>query len=305
MKKIAEKIKVLKERHNAIILAHTYQRPEVQDVADFVGDSLDLSLKAKDNVADIIVFCGVKFMAETAKIISPHKKVLLAELDAGCPMAEMITADELRELKLKYSNYKVVCYVNSTAEVKALSDICCTSSNAVKVVNSIPQDQGVIFVPDANLGSYVQRTLKRKNMILWQGHCYVHAFVMEEDVLNLKKQYPKAVVFAHPECTDHVLKHANYILSTSEMIKKVAELNDGEFIIITEQGIIYPLQKKYPQKKFYSLDKSVCLNMKKTTINSVLNSLELMQYNIEVPKNVMENAKKAVFNMLELQNNGH
>lgn len=301
MEQIVKKIKDLKAKHNAIILAHTYQRPEVQDVADFVGDSLELSLKARDNSADVIVFCGVRFMAETAKIISPQKKVLLAEAGAGCPMAEMITADELRELKAKHPTYKVVTYVNSTAEVKALSDICCTSSNATKVVASIPEDQGVIFIPDINLGSYVQRTLNRKNMILWQGHCYVHSQIMPEEVLGLKEKHPQAIVFAHPECSELVLKHADHILSTSGMLKKAGELNDKEFIIITEQGILHPLKKWYPQKKFYSLDRAVCLNMKKTTIESVLNSLELMRYSIEVPKDVMESAKRAIFNMLELK----
>ena len=301
MDKLAQKIKDLKEKNNAIILAHTYQRAEVQDLADFVGDSLELSLKARDNSADIILFCGVRFMAETAKIISPQKKVLLAEVGAGCPMAEMITADELRELKAKHPNYKVVTYVNSTAEVKALSDICCTSSNAVKVVSSIPEEQGVIFIPDINLGSYVQRSLKRKNMIVWQGHCYVHSQIMEAEVLELKAKHPKAVTFAHPECNEHVLKHADHILSTSGMIKKVAELSDDEYIVITEQGILHPLQKKYPNKKFYCLDKALCLNMKKTTAESVLNSLELMRYSIEIPRDVMESARRAVFNMLELK----
>ncbi|HOW16265.1 MAG TPA: quinolinate synthase NadA [bacterium] len=298
---IVNKIKELKKKHNAIILAHTYQRAEVQDIADFVGDSLELSLRARDNSADLIVFCGVRFMAETAKIISPNKKVLLTEVAAGCPMAEMISADELRELKAKYPTYKVVTYVNSTAEVKALSDICCTSSNAVRVVSSIPQEQGVIFVPDTNLGSYVQRTLKRDNMVVWQGHCYVHSQIMEEDVLALKKLHPNAIVLAHPECSEHVLKHANHVLSTSGMIKKVEEIKAEEFIVITEQGILHPLNKKYPNKKFYSIDRALCLNMKKTTVESVLNSLELMRYSIEVPRDVMESAKRAVFNMLELK----
>ncbi len=301
MDKVAEKIKELKAKNNAIILAHTYQRPEVQDLADFVGDSLELSMRAKDNSADVIVFCGVRFMAETAKIISPQKTVLLAEAGAGCPMAEMITADELRELKFKYPTYKVVTYVNSTAEVKALSDICCTSSNAVKVVSSIPDSHGVIFVPDTNLGSYVQRTLNRKNMVIWQGHCYVHSQIMEEEVLELKKKYPKAVTFAHPECSEHVLKHADHILSTSGMIKKAGELSHDEFIVITEQGILHPLKKKYPNKKFYALDRAVCLNMKKTTVESVLSSLELMRYSVEIPRDVIESAKRAVFNMLELK----
>jgi quinolinate synthase len=298
---IINKIKELKKKHNAIILAHTYQRAEVQDIADFVGDSLELSLRARDNSADVIVFCGVRFMAETAKIISPNKKVFLTEVAAGCPMAEMISADELRELKAKYPTYKIVTYVNSTAEVKALSDICCTSSNAVKVVSSIPQEQGVIFVPDTNLGSYVQRTLKRENMIVWQGHCYVHSQIMEEDVLGLKKAHPKAIVLAHPECSEQVLKHADHILSTSGMIKKVEDIKADEFIVITEQGILHPLNKKYPNKKFYAIDRALCLNMKKTNIESVLNSLELMRYSIEVPRDVMESAKRAVFNMLELK----
>ncbi len=300
MNRISEKINQLKHKKNAVVLAHTYQRPEIQDVADFVGDSLDLSLKVKKTDAKVVVFCGVRFMAETAKLISPEKIVLLPELNAGCPMADMITADELRDIKRKYPDHAVVTYVNSTAEVKAESDICCTSSNAVRIVSSIPKEKGVIFVPDFNLGSYVKKQLKKDNMVLWPGYCSIHANITEQEILELKAKHKEAVVFAHPECKSQVLSHADFILSTSAMIKKASELKDKEIIIVTEQGILHPLKRACPDKVFYSIQKAMCPNMKKTTIDLVLESLELMQHEITLDELILKNARRAVDRMLEI-----
>jgi len=300
MDTIEHKIKTLKDKHNAVILAHTYQRPEVQDIADFVGDSLELSLKVRDSKAAVVVFCGVSFMAETAKLISPEKTVLLPELDAGCPMADMITAEELKKLKAQHPGYAVVCYVNSTAGVKAESDICCTSSNAVKVVNSIPKEQGVIFIPDMNLGAYVKKQLKRDNMVLWPGYCSVHSSVTQTEVMELKQQHKDAVVFAHPECVSKVLEHSDYILSTSAMIRKAKEIKEKKIIVITEQGILHPLKKNCPDKEFYGLQRMICPNMKKITLDHVLESLELMQHKISLDEAVIKKARLAVERMLKI-----
>ena len=275
------RIAELKKKRNAVILAHTYQRPEIQEVADFVGDSLDLSFKAKETKADVILFCGVKFMAETAKIISPDKTVIMPDLDAGCPMACMVTAQDVRDLKKKYPNHEVVCYVNSTADVKAESDICCTSSNAVRTVDSIPKNKGIIFIPDVNLGTYVKNKLKRENFIL--------------------KSHPSASIMVHPECKTEVLDLADHILSTSNMIKKVAELKDKEFIVVTEQGIVYPLKNRYPDRRFYYLSKMTCVNMKKNTVEMVEESLENMRYEIKVEENIIVKAKMALDRMLQLK----
>ena len=300
MDPIFEKIKKLKAEKKAVILAHTYQRPEIQDVADFVGDSLELSFKAKETTVETIVFCGVKFMAETAKIISPTKKVIMPDLAAGCPMAEMITAEQVRELKAQYPGYQVVCYVNSTAEVKAESDICCTSSNALRIVESIPWETGVIFIPDMNLGLYVKNKLQRENFILWPGYCFVHAFVTKEELIELKDKAPNAIIMAHPECKTEVLELADYVLSTSKIISKVGELEDKEFIIITEQGIIHPLEKKYPDRKFYHLGKMLCANMKVNTMDLLLDALENDRYEIQVSDAVIGKAKLALDRMMSI-----
>ncbi len=300
MTKINNKIKDLKKIKKALILAHTYQSPEVQDLADFVGDSLELSLKVKDSDADLIVFCGVRFMAETAKLISPQKTVLLPEPGAGCPMAEMINAEELKKLKTQYPEHAVVCYVNSTAEVKAESDICCTSSNAVKVVSSIPSEKGIIFIPDVNLGTYVKGQLKRDNIVLWPGYCSTHSSITAEEVQSLKREHLGAVVFAHPECKTNVLEHADYILSTSGMIKKAAELKENEIIVITETGILHPLKKACPGKKFHTIKRAVCPNMKKTNLESLAASLEQMQYKIVLDEELIIKARRAVERMLEI-----
>jgi quinolinate synthase len=219
---------------------------------------------------------------------------------AGCPMAEMVTAQQVRELKAQYPGYKVVCYVNSTAEVKAESDICCTSSNALRIVESIPFETGVIFIPDMNLGLYVKNKLQRDNFILWPGYCFVHAFVTKEEVVELKNKTPNAIVMAHPECKTEVLDLADYVLSTSKIISKVGELEDKEFIIITEQGIIHPLQKKYPDKKFYHLGKMLCVNMKINTIDTLLDAIENDKYEINVPEPVLEKAQLALDRMMNV-----
>lgn len=215
---LINKIKKLKKEIDAVILAHTYQSSDIQEVADYAGDSLGLSLQVKNSKSKVIVFCGVKFMAETAKIISPDKTVLLPDMNAGCPMSDMITASQLIELKKKYPNHKVVCYVNSSAEVKAESDICCTSSNALRVVSSFPDEQALLFVPDINLGTYVKNQLKRENMIIWNGFCHVHHCVVKEDVSQMQKEHPQAVTLVHPECRTEVIDMADYVLSTTGII---------------------------------------------------------------------------------------
>jgi quinolinate synthase len=269
-------------------------------VADFVGDSLGLSLKVKNTNNKIILFCGVKFMAETAKIICPEKTVLMPEISAGCPMADMITANDLKEFKRKNPKYKIVCYVNSSAEVKAESDICCTSSNAVKVVESIPENEKILFIPDKNLGTYVKNILNR-DITLWPGHCSVHSSIQKEEVLELKSKYQNAIVLAHPECKKDVLDISDHILSTTQMIEKVEKIDSQEFIIVTEKGIIHQLKKRYPDKKFYYLERAICANMKKTNIEMIPNALNKLEYEITLPDEIIKKASKAVNRMLELK----
>ncbi|MBN1114447.1 MAG: quinolinate synthase NadA [Oligoflexia bacterium] len=296
---LLERISELKKHQDAVVIAHTYQLPEIQDAADFVGDSLELSMKVREVDAGTVVFCGVRFMAETAKIISPEKTVLMPDPGAGCPMADMITAEDVVRLKRNYPDGKVVCYVNSTADVKAESDICCTSSNAVRIVDSIPSKEQVIFIPDMNLGTYVKNKLSR-DIILWPGHCSVHSSITAQEVLELKNKYPYAKVLAHPECRTAVLELSDYILSTSNMIRQVGKLDSKEYIILTEEGILYPLNKKYPDCMFHHPKRALCLNMKKTTIDLLTECLENRQHEITVPDNIRERAAKAVYNMLEI-----
>ena len=245
---IIEKINNLKKEKNAVILAHNYQSAEIQDVADFTGDSLELSRKAASTSADIIVFCGVLFMAETASILSPNKTVLLPDKTAGCPMADMITAEQLAELKEKYPSAIVVCYVNSSADVKAVSDYCCTSSNAVNVVNSIDAKKKIIFVPDKNLGEFVQQKTGR-DMVLWPGYCPTHVFATAEDVKKIQAAHPAAITLAHPECPRDVRDCADELLSTGQMLKFVKSSDKKEFIIATEIGILYTLKKQNHMKR--------------------------------------------------------
>ncbi|MCH7556700.1 MAG: quinolinate synthase NadA [Planctomycetes bacterium] len=296
--KLVEKIVRLKQQHNAVILAHNYQPGEIQDIADFTGDSLGLSIKAAETDADVIVFCGVQFMAETAAILSPEKTVLLPDKSAGCPMADMITAEQLRKLKQEHPNAIVVCYVNSTAEVKAESDYCCTSANAVELVNSLPEDRPVIFVPDQHLGRFVAERTGR-DLVLWPGYCITHVMITEDDINTAKAKYPDAIVMAHPECTEPVKELSDELLSTGQMLKFAAESTAKRFIIATETGIIHALKKQNPQAEFIAAsERAVCPNMKKITIEKIVWALEDMQYKISVPKAIREKAKKALDEMV-------
>ena len=298
-KSIEQKILELKKKRNAVILSHNYQPAEVQDIADFLGDSLDLSQKAKSTKHDVIVFCGVHFMAETAGMLSPDKTVLLPEIASGCPMANMATAEKLRALKAKHQGVPVVCYINTTAEVKAECDVCCTSANAVKIVNSIASGK-IIFVPDKNLGAYVASQTK-KELILWEGYCPIHVNILEEDILRSKKEHPDAEILIHPECTPNVVKLGDKVLSTTGMCRYVTESKIKEFIIGTEIGIIHRMKKENPCKIFYPASKlAVCPNMKKNSLEKVLWALEDMKYKIEVPKDISEKAVKCIDKMLKI-----
>ena len=289
-KEIIEKIQKLKKEKNAIVLAHCYQNVEVDEVADFVGDSLYLSQQAAKTDADIIVFAGVYFMAETAKILSPDKKVLLPRLEAGCQMADMINLQQIREFKSKHPNIPVVCYVNSTAEVKSESDICCTSANAVKVVKSMNVPR-VLFVPDTYLGTYVGEQLKDVEVITYPGYCPTHLRIRPEDILERKKQYPDAEVLVHPECHKEVVKLADFVGSTTGIMKRAKESSAKTFIIVTELGVVERLERDLPDKKFVLVSpKAVCANMKWIHLEDILNSLEAEQHEIDVDP---ELAKKA------------
>ena len=283
---------------NAVILAHSYQRPEVQDVADFVGDSLELSRTAADADADVIVFCGVRFMAESAAILSPSRTVLLPVLEAGCPMADMITAAQLREEMGRHPDAVVVCYVNSDAEVKAESDICCTSANAVRVVESVPADREVLFVPDRNLGRYVERRTGRR-MILWPGHCATHSRLTADEVREARAVHPAAVVMVHPECELEVIDEADMALSTSQMVRYVEAERPAEVIVGTEMGIIHRLKAASPETAFHIPSSSlICPTMKLTTLESVARALDENVHVIEVPSAVRERAVSSLEAML-------
>lgn len=301
---VAEQIRYINRRKqelNAIILAHFYQRPEIQEMADYVGDSLQLAVQAAKTTADVIVFCGVRFMAESAKILNPKRTVLLPEPGAGCPMADMVTAKELRRKKQELPGVQVVCYVNSSAEVKAESDICCTSSNAVKVVNSLPPDVPVLFVPDKNLGHFVARQTGRE-MILWEGYCPVHHRVSLDELMEAKRQHPGAVVMVHPECQPEVVAASDYALSTGDILETVGRLPDREFIIGTEEGLLYQLRKRYPDRNFYLVrDEFLCPDMKLTTVEKVVRSLETLEPKIEVPEDVRGRAYQALERMINLR----
>jgi quinolinate synthase len=295
-----EEILALKKKRNAVILAHNYQIPEVQDVADLVGDSLELSRAAAHLDAEVIVFCGVDFMAETAAILSPQKKVILPEKGAWCPMAHMITPDQFQELKAIYPEAATVCYVNSTAEVKAESDICCTSANGVQVVNSLPQKQ-VIFVPDRNLAAYVARHTE-KQIIPWNGYCYVHDHFTPDEVRAARARHPQAEVLVHPECRPEVIDLADYVYSTAGMGRHARSSKSHEFIIGTEVGMLYRLKKENPDKEFYPLsEKAVCQNMKKTNLEKVLRALQTLKPRVTVPEEIAARARKAIERMLAVK----
>ena len=293
------RIEVYQQRRNAVILAHNYQLGEIQDVADFVGDSLELSRKAAETTAETIVFCGVQFMAETAKILSPQKTVLLPDLQAGCPMADMITVDQLREFKAKYPGRPVVAYVNTSAEVKAESDICCTSANAVKVVESVEADE-VLFIPDRCLADYMA-SKTRKKVIPYPGYCPTHLHIFPDDILRQKALHPDALVIVHPECTRAVIQLADGVFSTSGILRFARESPAREFIIGTEKGILHRLQKENPDKKFYSpTEYTICRNMKLITLEKLAWSLEDNQYPIELPSDIMEKARGAIERMIAI-----
>jgi quinolinate synthase len=297
---LVDSILKLKKDRKAVILAHNYQLGEVQDIADFVGDSLELSQKAAGTKAEVIVFCGVHFMAETAAIICPDRTVLLPELHAGCPMANMITPDGLRQKKKEHPAAKVVCYVNTTAAVKAESDICCTSANAVKVVQGLGDATEIIFVPDQYLGGWVAEQTGRP-MILWPGYCPTHARILAQDIARRMQEHPGARVLVHPECRPEAKAMADAVLSTGGMIRYAMETDATELIIGTEIGIIHRLQKENPQKRFFAVsEQAVCPRMKLITLDTILWSLHNNSHVIKVPEPIRLKAKRAVDRMLEV-----
>lgn len=296
---LAAEIEVLKNDRQAVILAHYYQRPEIQDIADFVGDSLQLSQQAADTDAEVIVFCGVHFMAESAAILSPDKVVILPEEKAGCPMADMVDADGLRAYKKRVPGVQVVCYVNSSAEVKAESDICCTSSNAVKVVESLEGDN-ILFIPDENLGRYAAKRLGR-SLQFWPGYCKTHDRLTMEDIQTAKKEHPLAKVIVHPECREDICQEADYVGSTAGLIKYAQDSEAQEFIVGTESGILHRLHQVCPEKKFYlASERLVCPNMKMTTLEKVRDALKTLSPRVTVKEEIRVKAKATLERMLAL-----
>ena len=298
-KETINELKRLKKEKNAIILAHNYQIPEIQDIADFLGDSLGLAKKATLTDADNIIFCGVDFMAESAKILNPEKNVIHPDLDSKCPMAAMVDSKGLSALKNKYPNAEVVTYVNTSAQVKAISDICCTSSNGVKVVKSLKVDE-VIFVPDENLGLYIKRFIDDKKMILWPGNCPTHHKINKDEIINLKNKHPNAEILVHPECRPEIIDIADFVYSTNGMINHAKKSDKNEFIIGTEKDLVYRMNKEIPEKKFFPLNTAICPDMKKITIKKVLNSLKTLEPKIELSDEIMKKAKKPLDRMMEI-----
>ncbi|RLC73388.1 MAG: quinolinate synthase [Chloroflexi bacterium] len=297
--KIIDQILQLKEQRRAVILAHNYQRPEIQDIADFVGDSLELSQRAAQTDAEVIVFCGVRFMAETASILCPDKVVLLPDPNAGCPMADMITAESLRQEKREHPEATVVCYVNSTAEVKAEADICCTSANAARIVSQLPGQDSILFVPDQYLGHFVA-TRTGRSLILWPGFCPTHVRIRREDILQMREKHPGAKVIVHPECRPGVIELADEVLSTGGMIRFAQKTESRELIVGTEIGIIHRLKKENPGKEFFpAQERAICPNMKLITLEKVLFSLREMSPEVKVPEGIRLRAKVAVDKMLQ------
>jgi len=295
---LVERILEAKRKRNAIILAHNYQRPEIQDIGDYVGDSLGLARKAAQTDAEVIVFCGVHFMAETASILCPRKIVLLPDLHAGCPMADMANARDVKRAKEQNPGAVVVSYVNTTAAAKAESDYCCTSSNAVEVVRGIDAGE-IIFVPDRNLACYVAAQVEDKKIVPWNGYCQIHQNISVEHILEALEEHPRAEVIAHPECSGEVLALAHHIRSTSGMVDAAIASNAEEFVVATEAGMIYPLSKAVPHKKFYPPTvEHLCPNMKLITLSKVLRSLDTLQPRVKVPEGIRVNALRAVERML-------
>ena len=297
MNALQERILELKKKKDAIILGHNYQRKEVQEISDFLGDSYGLSVQASKTTAKIIVFCGVDFMAESAKILNPEKTVLHPNLKAKCPMAAMVDAGSLRELKAEHPGAPVVSYVNTSAEVKAETDICCTSANAVKIVQSLP-DKKVIFVPDTNLGLYVQRFVKDKEMILWPGYCPTHVKITKKDLQGLKKLHPDAEILVHPECSPEVIDFADHAFSTEGIIRHVVSSPKNEFIIGTEENMLHRLRKEAPGKIFYAAPNATCPNMREISLEDVRDSLMKVQYRIELPADIIRRAKVPLERMI-------
>ena len=284
---LIENINRMKQESNAVIVAHNYQVDEVQEVADIVGDSFALSQYCAKSTEDTIVFCGVHFMAESAKILSPEKTVLLPEINAGCPMADMVTAEELRQVKKKYPGAVVVCYINSSAEVKAECDICCTSSNALQIINSI-KEKDILFVPDKNLATYIQKLAPNKNILLWDGYCITHHKIKPEEVKEIKRLHPDAKLLVHPECRNDVVELADFAGSTKQIIDYARNSDEKKFIIGTEMGVLYTLKQQNPDKTFYLMSPGlICPNMKKTSLQSVHDALLNKQYQINLDKDIL------------------
>ncbi len=302
MGEFKDKILKLKKDRNAVIIAHNYQLPEIQDVADIVADSLELARRSKSLEADVIVVCGVYFMAETVKILNPDKKVIIPDVRAGCSLASSITARDVRFLREQYPDYDFVAYVNTSAEVKAEVDICCTSANAVEVVNSLENNK-IVFLPDRNLGRWVARSVKGKEIVVWDGFCHVHDAVRRKSVESAKVNHTDALVIAHPECRPEVLELADGVCSTSQMKKFVREReNNKSFIIVTESGMIYPLEKSFPDRKFFHIEpEMVCEFMKMITPEKLLNALENLEYEVEVPENIANKAVRAIEKMINVK----
>ena len=300
-----EKIKNLKQKHNAVVLAHYYQDPEIQDMADFVGDSLELSRKAARTNAEVILFCGVHFMAETAKIVNPNKKVIIPDIDAGCSLADSAPADEFRAWLKNYPNHVVISYINCSAEVKAMSDIICTSANAKQVIESVPKNKKIVFAPDRLLGKYMIKETGR-DMVLWNGTCQVHEIFSEKALVTLKVKNPAAKVLAHPECDENILMHADFIGSTSALIKNVKDTKENQYIIVTEPGVIHQMQKANPGKEFIPLPTNTgcacneCPHMRLNTMEKIVNSLESMTHEITLDEDVRKKALRPLNKMLEI-----
>ena len=305
---LSRRIEALKREKNAVILAHYYTTPEVQAVADFLGDSLALSIQAQKVDAQIILFAGVHFMAETAKVLCPEKKVLIPCPEAGCSLAESCDAREFAAFKARYPGYKVVSYVNTTVEVKALTDICCTSSNALKVVQSLPDDQPLIFAPDRNLGSYIQKLTGRKNMVLWNGACHVHEEFSLEKLLQLKREHPEAKVVVHPECRDYIVQVADYVGSTAGILDYCGRSDARAFIVVTEAGILAEMHKRYPDKLFIPAppdDEACgcnnCRYMKMVTLENICSALEKESPEILLDEQVRRAAERSIRNMIAIR----
>ena len=300
MHELAEKINKLKKEKNAVILAHCYQNIEVDEVADFVGDSLYLSRKANETNADIIVFAGVYFMAQTAKLLSPDKKVLLPRLESGCRMADMVDLEQVKQFKAQHPNLPAVCYINSTAEVKSECDMCCTSSNAVKIVKSMGEKE-ILFLPDTYLGKWVESQLEDVKVTTYPGFCPTHLMIKPKDILDAREKFPKAKILAHPECHQEVVKLADFVGSTSDIMKYAIASDEEEFVIATEKGVVDRLSRDYPNKKFILIkDNVICPNMKWNTLQDIYDALYYEQHEIKVDEEIAQKAVKCIDRMLKL-----